>query len=389
MNATLTIKRNTYQAILDFKDGNGKRKQKWISLHIRADERGAERKAQKKLFELMKEYEGIASADPMTTLFSKYLFEWIEVRKTKASATTIDEYIRMAKKHIQPYFDEKGITLAQLTAGDLEDYYAVKLETLSNNSILKQHAIIRSTLQWAFKHKWVQGNVADLVENEPRNKPELDQPYNTKEVAELLKALEGTVLYIPVMLAALFGLRRSEALGLRWSAIDFEAKTLTIKTTVVRQHKGDKLKTTVREGVTKTKSSTRTLPLCGYTLDQLLHIKHQQEKYRALCGDRYDTRYLDFVCVNQMGTLINPDYVSQGFAKALKKHGLRHIRYHDLRHSCASILSGMGYSMKDIQTWLGHSDYNFTANTYVHTENGAHAVMAEEYGANLESLMKS
>lgn len=103
---------------------------------------------------------------------------------------------------------------------------------------MKQHAIIRSALQWAFKHKWVQGNVADLVEREKREKPKLDQPYNVKEVAELLRALDGTVLYIPVMLVALFGLRRSEALGLRWSAIDFEAKTLTIRTTVVASMRG-------------------------------------------------------------------------------------------------------------------------------------------------------
>lgn len=103
---------------------------------------------------------------------------------------------------------------------------------------MKQHAIIRSALQWAFKHKWVQGNVADLVEREKREKPNLDQSYNVKEVAELLRALDGTVLYIPVMLAALFGLRRSEALGLRWSAIDFEAKTLTIRTTVVASMRG-------------------------------------------------------------------------------------------------------------------------------------------------------
>lgn len=389
MNATLTTKRGIYQAILEFKDTNGKRKQKWVSLHIRADDKNARRKAQGKLYELMKAYEGIESADPMTTLFSKYLLEWIEQRRKKCSATTIDEYTRMAKKYIQPYFDGKGMTLAKLTAGDLEDYYTELTTILSANTVLKQHAIIRSTLQWAFKHKWVQGNVADLVEREKREKPKLDQPYSTEEIAALLKALHGKLIYVPVLLAALFGLRRSEVLGLRWSAIDFEAKTLTVKTTVVRQHEGEKVKTVVREDTTKTESSARTLPLCEFTVKELLRIKRQQERYRALCGDCYDTRYLDFICVNQMGTLMNPDYVSQTFAKELKKNGLRHIRYHDLRHSCATILQGMGYSMKDIQTWLGHSDYNFTANTYVHTENGKHAMMAENYGANLAHLMES
>ena len=152
------------------------------------------------------------------------------------------------------------------------------------------------------------------------------------EVAELLKALAGDPLYVPVLLAAVFGLRRSEALGLRWSAIDFEARTFTIDTTVVRQHQDGKLVTTIREGTTKTESSARTLPLNDFAMKQLRHIKERQDHFRTICGDCYDTRYLDFVCVNKMGTLINPDYVSQTFAKQLKKNGLRHIRYHDLRH---------------------------------------------------------
>lgn len=88
-----------------------------------------------------------------------------------------------------------------------------------------------------------------------------------------------------------------------------------------------------------------------------------------------------------MGTLINPDYVTATFKKELKTNDLRPIRFHDLRHSCASILCGLGYSMKDIQTWLGHSNYNFTADTYVHTEQGAHAAMAEQYGQSLAALM--
>lgn len=109
MNVTLTIKRTTYQAILEFKDANGKYKQKWVSLHIKASEREAEWKAKKKLFKLMKEYEGIESADPMTTLFSKYLLEWIELRKKKCGATTIDEYTRMAKKHTSPISMEREL----------------------------------------------------------------------------------------------------------------------------------------------------------------------------------------------------------------------------------------------------------------------------------------
>lgn len=385
---SLTIKRGIYQAVIYFPQPDGKRKAKWISLGIRENEKCAVKRAKEKFEQIKREYEGVESADPLKKLFSAYLLEWVKNSRSKCAATTADEYERMVIRYIQPYFDGKGITLANLTAGDLEDYYRNLMQSgLSANSVIKQHAVIRSTLQWAYKHRWVRENVADLAEKPKKGKPKREQPYSVAEIADLLKALAGEPLYIPVLLAALFGLRRSEALGLRWSAIDFEAKTLTIDTTVVRQHQGEKLVTTVREDTTKTDSSARTLPLCDYTMGELRRIKAQQEHNRKICGDCYDTRYLDFVCVNKMGALINPDYVSQTFAKLLKKNGLRHIRYHDLRHSCASILCGLNYPMKDIQTWLGHSNYNFTADTYTHTEQGAHSAMAEQYSKNLEKLL--
>lgn len=384
----LAKKRGIYQAVIYFQENDGKRKAKWISLGIREGEKGAAKQAKEKFEAIKREYEGVESADPLKKLFSDYLLEWSKNARSRCAATTADEYERMVKRYIQPYFDAKGTTLAKLTAGDLEDYYRVQMEKgLSPNSVIKQHAIIRSTLQWAYKHRWVRENVADLADRPKKEKAKKEQPYTTEEISELLKALNGHLLYIPVMLAALFGLRRSEVLGLRWSAIDFDAKTITIDTTVVRQHQGDKLVTTVREGKTKTDTSARTLPLCDFTLAQLHLIKHQQNRNMCLCGDCYDTRYLDFVCVNTVGTIINPDYVTATFKKELKTNDLRPIRFHDLRHSCASILCGLGYSMKDIQTWLGHSNYNFTADTYVHTEQGAHAAMAEQYGQSLAALM--
>lgn len=387
---SLTIKHGIYQAIIYFKGEDGERKSKWISLGIREGEKGAAKQAREKFEAIKREYEGVESADPLKKLFSAYLLEWVKNSRNKCAATTAEEYERMATRYINPYFDAKGTTLAKLTAGDLEDYYRVQRGNgLSAASVIKQHAIIRSTLQWAYKHRWVRENVADLAEKPKKDKPQREQPYTEAEVAALLKVLTGHKLYAPVMLAALFGLRRSEALGLRWSAVDFENRTITINTTVVRQHQGDKLVTTVRDNTTKTESSARILPLCDYTIDLFKCIKRQQERNRKLCGDCYDTRYFDFVCVDKMGTLINPDYVSDTFSKTLERNGLRHIRFHDLRHSCASILCSLGYNMKDIQTWLGHANYNFTADTYVHTEQGAHAAMAETYSNKIAARMPS
>ena len=87
------------------------------------------------------------------------------------------------------------------------------------------------------------------------------------------------------------------------------------------------------------------------------------------------------------GNLLQPDYVSQKFQQLLRQHGLRPIRFHDLRHSCATIMLYLGYSLKDIQTWLGHSNYNFTADTYLHTAPTAHMQMANTYSEKLEELL--
>ena len=97
-------------------------------------------------------------------------------------------------------------------------------------------------------------------------------------------------------------------------------------------------------------------------------------------------QFLDFVCVDDIGMLLQPDFVSQKFQKLLTKYGLRRIRFHDLRHSCATIMLYLGYTIKDIQTWLGHSNYSFTADTYIHSAPTAHIDMANTLSEKLPEL---
>ena len=191
---------------------------------------------------------------------------------------------------------------------------------------------------------------------------------------------------VPIFIASFYGLRRSEILGLRWSAIDFQNGLIHIDTTVVKEKIGDNIVSTVRDNTTKTEYSKRTLPLCQYTYNYFCNIYNRQLAQRGLCGSSYNQTYLDFVCVDEMGMLLQPDFVSQKFQKLLAKYGLRPIRFHDLRHSCATIMLYLGYSMKDIQTWLGHSNYSFTANTYIHSSNDAHLNMAQTFSEQLPAL---
>ena len=124
----------------------------------------------------------------------------------------------------------------------------------------------------------------------------------------------------------------------------------------------------IAQDTTKTKSSMRTLPLVPAFKEKLLKLKEQQEEYRRVCGRCYNKKYLEYICVDEMGTLISPHYLTASFPKLLEKNNLRHIRFHDLRHSCASLLLANGVPMKQIQEWLGHSDFSTTANVYAHLD---------------------
>ena len=103
----------------------------------------------------------------------------------------------------------------------------------------------------------------------------------------------------------------------------------------------------------------------------------KQEHYRKLCGRSYCKEYLDYIFVNEMGERWKPRYLSDGFKRILEQNGLRRIRFHDLRHSCASLLLANGVPMKMIQEWLGHSDFSTTANIYSHLDYASKVSSAE------------
>ena len=125
-------------------------------------------------------------------------------------------------------------------------------------------------------------------------------------------------------------------------------------------------------------SSIRSLPLVPEFSAMLTRLKQRQEEYRAVCKDSYNTEYLEYLCVNELGNRFDPNYITDNFRRTLNKNGLRQIRFHDLRHTCASLLLAKGVSMKEIQEWLGHSNFSTTANTYAHL-----AIESKQNSANV------
>lgn len=241
-----------------------------------------------------------------------------------------------------------------------------QLNRVSANSVIHYHANIHKALKYAVNIDLIPSNPADKIER-PKKDRFVGSFYDSDEVEALFAAAKGTHLEIPIFLGAFYGLRRSEALGLKWSAIDFQNNTITIRHTVTSCEIDGK-RVEVARDTTKTKTSMRTLPLVPEFKDKLLSLKAQQEEYRRVCGKCYNKKYLDYICVDEMGALISPNYLTSAFPKLLEKNGLRRIRFHDLRHSCASLLLSNGVPMKQIQEWLGHSDFSTTANVYAHLD---------------------
>lgn len=195
------------------------------------------------------------------------------------------------------------------------------------------------------------------------------------EVTELLWDKGNTVETV-IRLTALYGFRRSEVCGLKWSAVDFHQKTLTVRRAAVMV--GTKLECVDK---TKTASSYRTLPLTTEMAQYLQTLKAQQEDAKKLMGTSCEED--GYVCCWPDGSPLKPEYVSRRFDKLLRENGLPKIRFHDLRHSAASLLLELGFSLKDIQEWLGHSDIATTANIYSHLQYKSKVEMAEKAGSIL------
>lgn len=362
----LTLKNGRYYAVLNYRNAGGQRKTKWISLGL--PEKGNKRKAEAELARLRAEFEppkevGDLSGD---MLFADYLLEWLEIAKGRLAVATYSSYAAMIKKPVGPYFRQRNLTLRELEARHLQMFYSEMLRKVKPNTVIHYHAIIHSALKYAVKTDMLVQNVADKVDRPKKNS---FQPVflSAEEMQKMFEALRGTKLELPVLVAAFYGFRRGEVLGLKWDAIDFERGTISVIRTVTTITLDGK-QTEIEQQSAKTKSSLRTLPLIGSFREYFLQVKEAQELNKQICGNCYNHEYDGFVFVDELGERMRANYLTSAFPKFLEGHGLRRMRFHDLRHSCASLLLANGVPLKHIQEWLGHSDFTTTANIYAHLD---------------------
>lgn len=368
----LQEKNGMFYVVLNYRDENGKRKTPWISTNLPV--KGNKKRAENFMMDVRRNFvppnvQRIEEREAMQKgdiLFTDFLLKWLRVAKSTVKLTTYASYEMMATRIIIPYFETLNIKLKELTTEDIQEFYSAQLERVSANTVIHYHAVIHRALKYAVKIKTIQSNPAVNVER-PRKEKFIGSFYDKKEVNTLFDIIQGNPLEVAIKLAAFYGLRREEIIGLKWNAIDFENSTLTIQHTVTECNLNGK-HIEVASDTAKTDSSLRTMPLVVNFREMLLAKKEKQEHYRKLCGRSYCKEYLDYIFVNEMGERWKPRYLSDGFKRILEQNGLRRIRFHDLRHTCASLLLANNVPMKKIQEWLGHSEFSTTANIYAHLD---------------------
>lgn len=217
-------------------------------------------------------------------LFSDFMIYWIKATKNSYEQNTYGSYLMQVNKRIAPYFAETGITLEELTSFDIQDYYTycAEEENVKSNTILKRHANINKALNYAVQNKLIKDNPA-LSVSKPKKSKFVGSSYSQAELDLLFKAAKDDPLELAIYLASYYGLRREEVVGIKWNAVDFEAETFRIATTVTIANIDGKEIIIEKDG-TKNEASKRTYPLPAPFKELLMRLKQEQEKIRDWQG---------------------------------------------------------------------------------------------------------
>lgn len=377
-------RKGIYYAIVSYYV-DGRRKQKSVSTGLPV--KGNKRRALEFLENLKRTYEtkeSMENMDGSRLLMTDYMDEWLKIVKPLVERATYKSYDNMVSARIRPHFEKLNLLLTEVEPKHIKMLYDEILEQgYTTNTVIHYHAVLHQALAYAVKNDYILSNPADRVKRPKKNK-HISSFYTKDEILTLLDIAKDDPIYIPIVLSAYYGFRRSETLGMRWSAIDFENKTITVNHKVTELTENGKT-IVYAEDKLKTKSSYRTLPLIPVVEEKLLEHKSKLERNQKLFGNSYCKEYIDYVCVDEMGKLFRPNFVSDHFGWLLKKYGLKKLTFKELRHSCASMLVAEGIPMKSIQEWLGHSNFSTTADIYSHIDYHAKQQSAAAIGNALQS----
>ena len=367
ISGSLQIKNGMYHTVIYEPQSTGRKKAVWRSTGLPV--KGNKTKAKEILHERISEVNARELLVNTETTFADYIHKWLLNKKDYIDDITYQGYSQYVLKHIKPYFEERKINLKDIEYKHVQGYINYKHSKgrlngkggLSKRSLELHRNVLKQALDLAVAEKLIKMNPCDSIRmpREIKDTYKFDF-YTDSELSSLLLDIKDEFIFPAIKFCSTYGLRRSELLGLQWRNINFEAKSFTIAATVVKVNK------IVAKNKTKNASSHRTYPLDDEMIELLNRLKKTQEYNRSICGKDYHIS--DYVFTWDNGQPLSPDYITKKFRKLLNKYGHRQIRFHELRHTCASIMLAKGHTLKEVQEWLGHSDIKTTANIYGHLD---------------------
>lgn len=379
--ASVQPKKERLYAVIQYKE-NGKSKSAWRALGLPVDANKAKiNKAFREVvnqFEIeLTETEKLRSRPQNEIPVFEYMCVWLEKSAKNIQINTYKSYHSMIYGKIRRYFERRqDITVANIKNKDIEAFYDHLFDDgVVSNTVIHYHAILRKGFQQAFKDELIDANPFDRIDRPKKNKFQ-GENYSEEELLALLNLTKDDPIFPAIMLAGCLGLRRSEALGMRWSRIDFENGTVLLDTKIVEYKENGK---TIIEAVEemKNKSSRRTLIIPMPVMEMLIELREKQALYRKMFKSSYCREYDDYVCVNQLGELMKPSYITSHFHDLISSLGMRKIRFHDLRHTFASLMLSNNVELIKVSNFLGHSDISTTANIYAHLDKASKKASAD------------
>lgn len=388
------VKNGKNYVVFDFKDKMGKRKRKWVSTGL--PEKCTKKALKEAVEEIVAEFNENWGKDQVVINthekssedndepviinqeLSEFFSDWLTAIKPNVARTTFQCYKRIVERFMKYIsVNYPNITLGKMNHSQIQAFLNHKMDQgLKGSSVKQYYLAIHSAFAWAVKMEILAQHPMDKMVL-PRSDRHEAVFYNEDELNKLFRVFEGHKLNLIVHIAAYYGLRRCEILGLKWDSIDFKKKTISIERKVVSDYDENGTPKLFVETRLKTNSTRRTLPLIPHIEEMLLEKRKMDKHYKKLGGKDYDTEFEGFICCDPYGKLISPNTVTHDFHYVIKKNGLKMLRFHDLRHSCASLLLANDIPMKTIQEWLGHATFNITANLYSHLEYNAKVASAE------------
>ncbi len=352
MRGHITKRGDAWTAIVDLPPdpATGKRRQKRITARTR-------REVEALVAELIHKAETGGFTDAGRITVREFFDRWLETAAPTLRAATVRRYRDLARLHITGTIG--SVKLAKLAPGDVQRLYAGRLAAgLSPTSVRHVHGLLHRALGDAVRWGLLHRNVTEAVDPPRRSTPEA-QTWNAEQVAHVLTAAVGDDFEPLWRLALLAGMRRGELLGLRWTDVDLDAGTLSVRRTLSR---GESSR--LESGEPKTASGRRRIALPGSVVESLRRHRIRQVEYRLAVGPAFEDQGLVFT--NETGGPLHPNSLTIRFRKLIAAGSVPKIRFHDLRHTCATLLLSQGVHPKVVQERLGHADIAMTMNLYSH-----------------------